>query len=146
MTLECKTERPVGNRETEDRVRRSKLSAIEFPDGTKEDREELILKKQQGNSQNWWKPSDSESTMGPETEKSPKVTVMCSKSRSPALGEALDTEKETEAGPPGMEHTQALWGGSTVFPLTISPFFMVNSYRWLSRKILQNFRYIGELI
>ena len=41
-----------GHKETEDRVGRSKLSAIEFPEGTKEDREELILKKQQGNFQN----------------------------------------------------------------------------------------------
>ena len=84
--------------------------------------------------------------MGPETEKSPKVTVMCSESRSPALGEALDTEKEMEAGPQGMQHTQALWGEAQFFPLTIFPFFMANSYRWLSRKIPQNFKYIGELI
>lgn len=35
MTLECKTERPVGNKETEDRVGRSKLSAIEFPEAQK---------------------------------------------------------------------------------------------------------------
>ena len=59
--------------------------------------------------------------MSPDPEKPPTVAMMGREGRSPALGEALDKQRETAAGPLGMEHTQASWG-STVFPLPTSPF------------------------